>query len=294
MRTLVAVDGSSAAEAVFGAIAPWLRGAGSSAELLTVIDDSEVRSTSSSPVLTVSDAFGPSITRQAEPSSGGWYGPQVREPVETVVEDRTAAERFRDRALVRDGRGDVRFGATPGFNRARERIEPLEATELVGVTQLRRIERTPQHGDRFIVDLERDGEGVTVLAAMRECEARGIVESGRRAVHDFRDERERLQRARPELLEQQEGREVAQVAFVRERQHGAEPLLVDVRRTHIVMRRHDQVANVSQRARRVLTRDGQERILRRTRIAIDEVHDRPGVLANDRGVGSGSEVANGR
>ena len=65
---------------------------------------------------------------------------------------------------------------------------------------------------------------MAVLAAVREREARRIVEARRRAVHDLGDQRQRLQRARAELFEQQERGEVAQVALVRQRQHRAEPL----------------------------------------------------------------------
>ena len=57
---------------------------------------------------------------------------------------------------------------------------------------------------------------MAVLAAVREREARRIGEARRRAVHDFGDERQRLQRARAELLDQQQRREVAQLALVRD------------------------------------------------------------------------------
>ena len=50
---------------------------------------------------------------------------------------------------------------------------------------------------------------MSVFSPMSECEARRIVEPCGRAVHHFRDEGERLQRARPELLEQQDGRRAA-------------------------------------------------------------------------------------
>src|SRR6185503_10068717 len=105
--------------------------------------------------------------------------------------------------LVGNRRGDVGFRAAPCFDCASECVEAFEASELLVVAEPGRVERASQHRDRFIVDLERHREGVTVLAAMRKGEARGIVESGWRAVHDFGDERQRLQRAWPELLEQQ-------------------------------------------------------------------------------------------
>ena len=114
---------------------------------------------------------------------------------------------------------------------ADERVEPARAIELVctaralAASSARRSTR-----DRLVVDLQRHREWVAVLAAVREGEARRVVESCRRAVHDFGDQRQRLQRARAQLFEQQERGEVAQIAFVRERQHGAQPLRVDVGR----------------------------------------------------------------
>src|SRR4030095_488468 len=196
-----------------------------------------------------------------------------------------------------DRRGHVGFRAAPCFDRAGERVEAVEATELVNVPELGRVESAAQYRNRFVVDLERHGEGVTVLPAMREGEARRVVETCRRAVHHFGDERQRLQRARTELLEQEERGEVAQVAFVRQSQHRTETLLVHVVWAHIMMARHSEMAchltmarrhletpgrrsamreggpNVSERAGRILTRDGEERILCRTCLAIDEVHD---------------------
>src|SRR6185503_609581 len=111
------------------------------------------------------------------------------------------------------------FRAAPCFDGAGERVEAFEATELVSVPEPGRVEGAAQYRNRFVVDLERYGEGVTVLPAMREGEARRVVETCWRAVHDFGDERQRLQSAWPELLEQEERGEVAQVAFVREREH---------------------------------------------------------------------------
>ena len=52
---------------------------------------------------------------------------------------------------------------------------------------------------------------MAVFAAVRKGKACRIVESDRRAVHDFGDERQRLQRARSELFEQEERREVSEV-----------------------------------------------------------------------------------
>jgi hypothetical protein len=53
-------------------------------------------------------------------------------------------------------------------------------------------------------------------------------------------------RSRPELFEQQEGREIAQLAFVRECKHGAEAFLVHVARARRAGRA-SATANLGQR-----------------------------------------------
>ena len=135
---------------------------------------------------------------------------------------------------------------------------------------------------------------MSVLAAVREREARRIVEPRRRAVHDLGDERQRLQRARAELLEQQERREVAQLALVGERQHGAEPPLVHVARGG----RRGAPASRGAAPRRAcaagsLARDGRAAPPAPAGAAVHQVADRPGGLADDGRVRIGDEVADG-
>ena len=136
-----------------------------------------------------------------------------------------------------DGACDVSVRPAALFDRTRERIQPCEALELIGVPQPRRIEGASQHGDRLVVHLQRHRERVVVLAAVREREPRRVGKPGRRAVHDLGDERQRLQRARSQLLEQRQRREVAQVAFVCQCELRAQPLRIDVGSAGIVMRR---------------------------------------------------------
>ena len=123
---------------------------------------------------------------------------------------------------------------------------------------------------------------MTVLAAVGEREPRRIVEARRRAVHDFGDQRERLQRARTELLDEQQRGEVAQLPLLRERQNGAEPPRLHVGRAHLVMRRHLEAPHVGERAVRILAHDLQQRVLCRARAAVHEIADRSRVLADDR------------
>jgi len=139
---------------------------------------------------------------------------------------------------------------------AQERIEALHPIQFVGAADLRSRQRAAQHPDRFVArPSKRHGEGMAVFAAMRERKPSGILEPRRRAVDHFRDERERLQRARAELLEEQERREVAQVALVRECQHRRRALRVHVGLADVVMDRHLEPPHVLQRMRRILARD---------------------------------------
>ena len=141
-------------------------------------------------------------------------------------------------------------GSRPSSTARVKRVQPLHAVQLLRVTDSRGSQRPAQHTDRVVVDLQRHRERVSVLSAMRERKPGRILEPRRRTVHHFRDERQRLQRPRTELLQQQERGEVAQLAFVRERQHRAEPFRVDVRRPDIVMRRHLEPPHLGDRLRR--------------------------------------------
>jgi len=72
---------------------------------------------------------------------------------------------------------------------------------------------------------------MAVFPAKRKRESRRIGESRRRAVNHFRDHRQCL--AGSDVFQQQERREVTQLAIVRDRQHGAKPRQVHVLRAHI-------------------------------------------------------------
>ena len=110
---------------------------------------------------------------------------------------------------------------------------------------------------------------MSVFSSMSECEARRIVEPCGRAVHHFRDERERLQRSRPQLLDQQKRREVAQLPLVGECQDSAEPPRIDVSGANVVMRRQDEPAGLGQGVLWIGARQSEQRVLGRSRPAID-------------------------
>jgi hypothetical protein len=84
-------------------------------------------------------------------------------------------------------------------------------------------------------------------------------------------QRERLQRARPELFQQQKGGKVADIALVGEREHRAQPSLVHVRLADIVMRRHLKAADLGERSCRILSGDGEQGALCRLGASIHQI-----------------------
>ncbi len=108
MRALIAIDGSLSAGAVLDAVAPWLQASKADAEIMTVIDASEIRSTYSSEVM---------------PSRGGeralsWLSVAggEPEPAPQVVEDRGQAIR-RVEAEVTDRLRALVNAHLPGIER---------------------------------------------------------------------------------------------------------------------------------------------------------------------------------
>ena len=82
---------------------------------------------------------------------------------------------------------------------------------------------------------------MAVLPSMRQREARRILETVRCAMHDFCHHRQGLDRARPQAGRQQEIREVGWPSIGRGCQRAVQTANEDIFRTHIVMRRHDQM-----------------------------------------------------
>ncbi len=80
-----------------------------------------------------------------------------------------------------------------------------------------------------------------------EGESCRIGEASRRAVNDLGDQCKRLQGARAESLNQQQGCKIAKLLFVSECQYGAETFQVNILCANIVMRRHRQFACFTQR-----------------------------------------------
>jgi nucleotide-binding universal stress UspA family protein len=146
VRVLIAVDGSVNAEEVFDAAAPWVRMTGSRAELLTVIDESEVEGTLATEYL-------PPVTPQGVPETGTAL--HIEEPRARVVEDRSQAI---ERVEVE----------------ARERLLRLAATHLPHVEYELHIVAADDAADAII----RKARELAVDAIAIGAVGRGIGQSG--------------------------------------------------------------------------------------------------------------------
>ena len=87
-----------------------------------------------------------------------------------------------------------------GLNGPNESIQSAKTVELVPVAELCLIEGSSEAVQRLVIGFQRHRKRMTILAAVRKREARGIYESTRSAVNHFGDQCKRLKRARTELL----------------------------------------------------------------------------------------------
>src|SRR3954451_5469894 len=91
---------------------------------------------------------------------------------------------------------------------ARLVIEALQGLHFLVAPELCVLHRRFEHTDGFVIDLDRYGIGMAVLAAMRQREAGRIGEAVRRAMHDFGDHRQRTHRAQTDARRQQQLRKI--------------------------------------------------------------------------------------
>lgn len=148
--------------------------------------------------------------------------------------------------FVREDGVEVGDGPAMVLDVAGEAIETTEAFDFFRVVEASGFERAAQDAEGFVVGGEGDGEGMSVFAAVGEGEARRIGEAAGRAVDYFRDERERLQGARAQAFDEQEGSEVAEVLLVGDGEHGAEALQVHIGGADVVVRWHDEAAGAGE------------------------------------------------
>ncbi len=178
------------------------------------------------------------------------------------------------------------------FHDARQAVEAFEAIELFAVAEAGGIQSVAEDGERFVVGLERNREGVAVFSSVGKRESRGIGEAGGSAVDDFGDERQGLQSARAETFNEKERRKIAKFLAMRHSQHRAKAFEVDIGRADIVMSGHYETADLIERNIDILRGDGEKRFLRRSGARIDEIEDGALRLADNGGVWLASEIAN--
>src|SRR5947207_5789864 len=107
----------------------------------------------------------------------------------------------------------VEGGAVAGLQGAGLIVEGTDGDEVVVVTELGGVDSLTKDADGFVVDAEGNGKRVTVLAAVREGEARGIGEAAGSAVDDLRDHGQRFDGAPADARDEQELFEVRGAPF---------------------------------------------------------------------------------
>ena len=129
------------------------------------------------------------------------FGGSVARP---GLRDAAAVQRWRDGLLVGNDGVEVGYGLAMLLDFAGEAIETAEAFDLFCVAEAGGVKRAPQDSEGFVVGGKRDGERMSVFAAVSEGEASGIGEAAGRAVHDFGDESERLQGTWAQTFDEEE------------------------------------------------------------------------------------------
>ena len=129
----------------------------------------------------------------------------------------------------------------PGLEPARLLVEPPDRGQLLRLAELRLHDRRFHHLDRAVVDFQRHGIGVAVLAAVGDREPRRVAEPVGRAVDDLGDLRERAHRAGADPRHEQEVGEILRAAVGGRREIGVQAADDDVLGPHVVARRHDEM-----------------------------------------------------
>src|ERR1700704_4163339 len=124
-------------------------------------------------------------------------------------------------------------------------IKFSKSVDFIRVAELRRFQRAPQDLNGFVVRFEGNREGMSVLAPEREGIASRVGKSYWRTMNHLCHQRQRLQSARTKLLQQQQRREVPELALIGDCQHSTKPLKIYVARPDIMMRGHCQLADIT-------------------------------------------------
>ena len=153
---------------------------------------------------------------------------------------------------IRQGRS-----ARASFDPPRLVVEPLDRGEHFVPPEPGLLHRRLHDADRLVIDLERDREGMSVLAAMGERKASGIGESVRRAVNDFGHHRQRPHRPGADARHEQQFGKVGRPPIRGRREARVKARRQHVARADVMMSGHDEMRQ------RELARIGRRRGLAR-------------------------------
>ena len=117
---------------------------------------------------------------------------------------RAAIERSGERAALPGDEHVERRAGGGALQKPRLIVEALKSVQLFGLAKLGVLHRGFQDADGLVIDLDRHRVGMAVLAAMRQREARRILEAVGRAVHDLGHHGQRLHRAGADAGRQQQ------------------------------------------------------------------------------------------
>ena len=135
---------------------------------------------------------------------------------------------------------DRRSGSAP-LKPAGLIVQALDCRELLGLAKLGSLHGRFQYADGAIIDLQRDGIGMPILAAVGDRKSRRIAEAVRRAMDDLGNLGQRADGAGADAGHEQKLREIPRPAFGGGRQIAMEASGDDVLGPDIVMGRHDQM-----------------------------------------------------
>ena len=133
------------------------------------------------------------------------------------------------------------------FEAARLFVEAPDGIEFFGAPEARGCDRLFQDRDGPVVHAQRDGEGMAVLAAMREGKAGRIAEAAGRSMEHLCDRRERLHRPGTDTGLQQQLGEIARPGFPGGGERAVQATEEDVGSADLVMGRHLQAGQLQNR-----------------------------------------------
>src|SRR4029078_12942308 len=156
------------------------------------------------------------------------------------AEYRSAVQCGRGRAL-NSHEGLQRWTLGEALKPTRLVVEAFQGLHLLMSSELGFLYGRLHHADGFIVDFEGNRVRVTILSAVRQREAGGILEAIGRSVHHFADHGEGSDPARADARRQQKIREADRTTLGCRGERAVEPPRKNVTGPDVVVCRHDEM-----------------------------------------------------